>query len=290
MKTKYLILLSLALMSLMGLSACEIEDSTFSNVRFVDETGIPYGIPKADNKPRVSSMPYTYDIAEGNIANHSSINKFGHNPTVAGVLETVWTGSNLYPWMTVADQMELLSGSINDDVGGTGAITLELFGLDSSYNPISEMISLNGTAPVTTTLSYFRNFRAIIRSAGSTGWNVGVITIRDQDIGTTRAIIDANKNQTLMAVYTIPAGYTGYITSWYAGSVASKDTQIELYIRPFGEVFQVKRNMILNNAIYDEYIDFPEVATEKSDIEVRALSGGGGGDVSAGFFLWIELD
>ena len=91
-----------------------------------------------------------------------------------------------------------------------------------------------------------------------------------------------------MAVFTIPSGHTGFITTWYGGTILAKDTELELYVRPFGEVFQGKRNMhIYRNSFRDE-IDFPEMLTEKSDIEIRGLSSGGGGDVSAGFFLWYE--
>jgi len=240
-------------------------------------------------KLRASSMPYTYDIAEGHIPGHISVNKFGHNSDIAGTLETVWSAGGLYPWMTVADQLEVLSGDNDDGAGAlTGALTLELFGLDGSYNVQTETVILTGTTFVTTTNSYIRFFRGIVRSAGVSGWNEGIITIRDQDTNTTRGSIEALKNQTLMAVFTIPAGNVGFITSWYVGSVTSKDSEFELYIRPFGEVFQVKRNVHLVGSAYISEFDFPEMVPEKSDIEIRGLSSGGGGNVSAGFFLWYE--
>ena len=95
-------------------------------------------------------------------------------------------------------------GAGNDEDGGaggdTGALTIEIFGLDANYNPISEVVILDGLTFVTTTKSYLRIFRGIIRSAGSTGWNIGIITVRDQDTDTTRALIDSFVNQTLMTV------------------------------------------------------------------------------------------
>ncbi len=263
-------------------------DEISTATRFVDENGDAYGVKEIDNKPRVSAMPYTFDIAEGNVSDHVPLNKFGHNPTVAATLETVWTGSNLYPWITVADQLEILSADTDDTAGGTGARTVELFGLDADYVFIGETVSMNGTSVVTSTLTYFRIYRAIVRTAGSSGWNEGIITIRDQDTDTARALIAAQKNQTLMAIFTVPAGNTGFITSWYVGAIANKDTEFELYIRPEGEVFQVKRNIHLIGMAYSNNFDFPEVVNEKSDIEIRAMSSGGGGDVSAGFFMWYE--
>ena len=33
--------------------------------RLVDENGVIYGVKQADSKPRVSAIPYTYDLARG---------------------------------------------------------------------------------------------------------------------------------------------------------------------------------------------------------------------------------
>ncbi len=103
----------------------------FFKVKPVDENGVAYGVKHIENKPRVSSMPYLYDVAEGNIPDHMAINKFGHNNAVGTTWETIWTGSNLYPYMTVADQLEVLSDDANDDDADTGAWTVQLSGLDA---------------------------------------------------------------------------------------------------------------------------------------------------------------
>ena len=47
--------------------------------QFVDETGTTYTVKQIDGKPRVSSMPYLYDIAEGNVADHAIFAKLGYN-------------------------------------------------------------------------------------------------------------------------------------------------------------------------------------------------------------------
>ncbi len=283
-----LLVIPILLLTLLAGGCSPFEPAPYTNSRFVDVNGTPYGVPQVEGKPRVSSMPYTFDIAEGHIDDHVALNKFGHNPTVAGSLETVWTGSNLYPWMTVADQLEILSSDPDDAAGDTGARSLILFGLDVDYLLISEVIITDGINVVTSVLTYFRIYRVMVVEVGVSGWNEGQITIRDQDTDTARALIEVQKNQTLMATFTIPANYTGFITSWYVGSVTTKDTEFELYIRPFGEAFQVKRNIHLVGMAYSNRFDFPEVASGRSDIEIRASSSGGGGDVSAGFFLWYE--
>ena len=226
--------------------------------RLLDKDGVPY--KQANGKLRTSSMLYTFDIAEGNVPGHFSINKFGHNGTVAGTLETIWSNSTLYSYMTSADQLEILSS--NDEDGGagtdTGALTMDILGLDANYNETKERIVLNGTSVVTSTNSFLRVYRTVVRTAGSTGWNIGTITIRDADTNTTRATIEPFKNQTLMAMFTVPAGSRGFITGWYGGTTLNKATEIELYIRPLGEVFQVKRNLHIVQNAFGEKFDFPE--------------------------------
>ncbi len=49
----------------------------FASVKLKDENGVPYGVRHIDNKPRISSMPYLYDIAEGNVPNHEPWSKLG---------------------------------------------------------------------------------------------------------------------------------------------------------------------------------------------------------------------
>lgn len=51
--------------------------SYFQATKLIDQNGNPYGIPQVEGKARVSSMPYLYDIGEGNIANHSPWLKIG---------------------------------------------------------------------------------------------------------------------------------------------------------------------------------------------------------------------
>ena len=50
--------------------------------KFVDEAGALYGVKHVQNKPRVSSMPYTYDIAEKNITGHTAWSKIGFHAAV----------------------------------------------------------------------------------------------------------------------------------------------------------------------------------------------------------------
>lgn len=92
--------------------------SYFGYVGFKDENGLPYGVKHVNNKPRVSVMPYLYDIAEGNVSGHANWSKIGYNPVVADTAgEDLWSNSGLYIFPTLADlQMEVLSSLATADV------------------------------------------------------------------------------------------------------------------------------------------------------------------------------
>lgn len=257
-------------------------------------SGENYDVIKSiSNKLRVSSMPYLYDIAEGNVPGHLSLNKFGHNSDVGTTWETIWSGSALYPYMTVADQLEIVSDDADDASAGNGARTLQIFGLDANWNEINETITMTGVTQVVTTASFRRVFRAKVITAGSTGINEGTILIRDQDTNTTRAQVDPLIGQTLMAVWTVPAGHTFYGTSWYAGSAVAKVIDIGIFIRDASLAnasWQNKKYVSFSDGVFTLIEEVPVKVPEKTDIEIRAMVSSAGGDISAGFNGWYEKD
>ena len=194
--------------------------------------------------------------------------------------------------MTVADQLEVLSSDANDANADTGAWTVAVSGLDANWDEISETVTLNGTTPVTTTASFRRIFRAKVVTAGTSGVNEGTITIRDQDTDTARAIITSLIGQTLMATWTVPNGYTFYLTSWFAGSAVSKAIDIGIFTRDNSvpnASWQNKKFMSFTDSVFKLPYELPIPFTGKTDIEVRARVSVGGGEISAGFNGWYEV-
>ena len=101
--------------------------------------------------PGSADIDFYLAVAKGDFTGYSNVSKFGYNPTVGSSdYESIWEGSNAYPWMSAADQLEVLSSSANDTSAGTGARTVELQGLDSSWNLLTETVTMNGTSAVTT--------------------------------------------------------------------------------------------------------------------------------------------
>lgn len=213
-------------------------------------------------------------LARGAIAQTSHINKFGYNTSVGLNFETITDlgGDQYYP--TSAGIVSVVSSDANDDDGDTGARTVEIQGLDGNYEEISETITMNGTSAVTTTASFHRVFRMRVLTAGTTGTNEGNITASIGGNNVAR-ISSANGGQTLMAVYTVPAGCKGYLTN-FQGSL-SKNQEAVFMIRTKNgaesSAWQVKAmfGTFANSVQYNYQI--PLEISEKTDIEIRAKVG-----------------
>ncbi|MCK5605391.1 hypothetical protein KAR91_26100 [Candidatus Pacearchaeota archaeon] len=168
------------------------------------------------NKP-----PFLYEVAMGNVPGYSSVNKFGHNPSITAATdpEDVWQLGGTYSFFpTSAQAMEVLSSSGEDTLTtGTGAWTILVYGKDGDYNEISEVVEMDGGNIVALTKTYIRMHRVIVMTAGSIMANVGNITIRIASAGAVGAYIGAGDSQTQQAIYTIPANKTGMFVKGYVG-------------------------------------------------------------------------
>ncbi len=84
-------------------------------VQFVDEVGAAYGVKHISNKPRVSAMPYLYDISEGNVSGHTRWAKIGYNPAITTSEEDVWSYGGAYVFPSSAMTIEVASDSATAD-------------------------------------------------------------------------------------------------------------------------------------------------------------------------------
>lgn len=230
--------------------------------------------------PSSAEIDFYLAVAKGDFTGYSNVSKFGYNPAVPSTAyESIWEGSNAYPWQTVADQLQVLSSSANDTSAGTGARTVELQGLDSSWNLLTETVIMNGTTAVTTIASFLRIFRARVVTAGTNLRNEGDITIRDQDTSTTRALITngptSSFGQSLMAVYTIPAGKTGYVVNINFSSSKDLEQEYRLMARDntvANAAWNAKEFMTSRGGFSDFIKRAINKYTEKTDLDLQVIS------------------
>jgi hypothetical protein len=201
-------------------------------------------------------------IAEGNVVGFSHINKFGYRDSIPNTFQTIWDGTIDYAYSAAAVVSAVSDTPATDDGG-----TVEVQGLDQNYNAVTETLIIGGAA---STAQFVRVFRARMVTANTGLTNVDEIRI--QNAGTDEAIIKAGAGQTLMALYTIPAGKTGYLLKVNGSINANNDALFRLYARPFGGAFNVRGQFGVFASGFNYDYPVPLRFEEKTDIEVKALS------------------
>lgn len=262
-------------------------------------TGIPFhrvsgGINTSmvvDNKVRTIPLPYGHAIAEGIIANHIGLNKFGHNGNVGTTEEVVWPLSDGHAYLSAAETLQVSSSDVDDTAAGTGARTVLLTGQTTGFIEITETVTLNGTSSVETTSSFLRIYRASVITAGASLTNEGLISIKDNADTVTLAQVVAGRGQSQMAFWTVPAGQKAFIPQIHAAETNNKKVTVRLYARDntvTDAAWQLRAEIGVNLSDVPRNTFIPLVFTEKTDIELRAVAGLTGGDVLAGFSLYYE--
>jgi len=220
------------------------------------------------------------DIARGLVHGHRAMYKFGYGDDLdSGDEETIWDGGGIYAYPSAAAVMYVSSSSASDDDGSTGATEIQVEGLDANYDEVTETVTLNGQTQVATSASFLRVYRAFVTAVGSGGTAAGDIYIGTSGAsggvptGTTYAKIRQGSNQTLMAIYTVPAGHSLYLDDvQFSSSIgqANKQGVFRMVVRREGQPFRDAVKFVIQSAVHAERFVIPLEIPEKADIEVRA--------------------
>jgi hypothetical protein len=219
-----------------------------------------------------SNKPFYLEVAQGLVSGITSNHKFGAVPSMGdNTTGTIWDiNDTLYPW-TALDTPAVVNVERNDAADNGLIVTVQ--GLDTNWDFVEEEITITGADQVGSTL-FRRVNRAFITDTGST--NAGDIDIEAGAAGgTVVARITEGQGQTLMGVYTVPAGKTGYLLKINTSAEDGKDASGFLYVRATDAIpFRIKHTWEFSGAAGPYEYDFavPIVITEKSDIDVRATT------------------
>jgi hypothetical protein len=245
-----------------------------------------------------TTEPFELQVARDQISYHESVHKFGFYNSVDTNLTTIWSQGGVYSYLSAASTLYISSSSTNDTGAGTGARTVTVSGLDNNFDEKIETVTLNGQSGVELNGStWFRVNRIIVNTAGSGGANAGVLYVGTESapssgVPTNKyATVAIGDNQTLMCIYTIPRGYTGFITQKdvSASSSAGKFAILTLVARPFGGVFNAKDRVLSSEGYSVIEYSYPLKFTEKTDIEIRAQADSAGGTVTVSAALDILI-
>jgi len=251
---------------------------------------------------KVTDAENTLAIAKGDVVGAGNVNKWGNAPDFDSTDGEVyvWDGAEdgtawenmTYIFSTGAD----IDSVSSTDAGDTEEVTIQ--GLDANWEEVTQTATLNGQTRVALTTPLIRCYRAY--NSNGTPF-VGHIIIYENDTTTggvpddatlIRAVIDPSNQQTEMAIYTIPAGKTGYLLGGYCSTAGAKrDTSyiINFKTRLFEKVFRTQQKVSINDSA-TSFLPFtypiPQTLPEKTDIIVTAqMATSTDGSISAGFSI-----
>jgi hypothetical protein len=212
---------------------------------------------------------FDLQVSRGQIAGHSTVNIYGYGAAITTSTIPAWENATAYTFPVSAAVMNLVS-TVNTGADKTGS-TILIQGLDADYALQSETLTLNGTTVVPTTKSYLR-INSISTTAGAP---TGVITLKDLTNTTTYAQIAASFGRSQMSIYTVPAGYTFYLSriDAYAsanGSSADFITYSNTTYSSTGVVQYTQQAPFVNN--YHAQRVMPRPFLEKTDVVLRFKS------------------
>jgi hypothetical protein len=269
----------------------------------IDQNGNPYGVRHVDNKPRVSAMPYLYDIAELNVSGHYEFEQLGYNGDIDITEEDVWPTGGTYVFPASAAGLEVLSTSVEDDpdkggaVPGTGIHAITIHYLDGTGAKKSEDVTLNGTAVVATSnTDYYRVLSVRAKTVGTGGYAAGVISVRHLADTPVYATIEQGQTRSRLGIWTVPLGKTLFITSISIGASLAAQSGATFTLRAtYDHLAAATRTFFIahaevvcgNNGLYRPF-ELPMRFPAGTDIKVSARTIANNTAVSVGLRGWYE--
>lgn len=210
------------------------------------------------------------NIARGLVKGTSQVHKFGAVDNISnGSTGSVWDIKDTeYPW-AIWDASG--ATTITIDLADAGDVNpdshIHVYGLDENYDLVSDTVDLLAQTGNTSTVTFTRVFRAYHSNHVTNAHNIGNIDIKN---GTTIvARITAGFSQTMMSVYTIPAGYTGYLSQGIASCGVGAHATMHMFVRfETQENFRVGHSFELQS-VYDYNFTIPQAIPGRCDIDVR---------------------
>lgn len=211
--------------------------------------------------------PFELQVGRGQITGHSLVNVQGYNAAHGTTFRAVWEKSNdtdyVYPTTSVT---MAFTSSLPE------SLTLRVEGLDASYTQKTATVVFNNslTGAVTSgTADFFRiNAMQIIKGTAAD-------TVVATNGGVTYAQINSGTGRSQASIYTVPAGYTFYLTRAQAFTT-NNGTQFCTY-RVYSRVFVegVSTPTVVLSAPFTQFYSstriVPRGYAEKTDIQWQLM-------------------
>lgn len=244
------------------------------------------------------SSDFFQEVAEALHPGYSDIEKFGANNSVTkNTTEDVWDNGGAYSFPSTADITHVAQAANQAAMLGE---TVEVQGLDTNWDLIVQNKALDGSdtsTRVALDTALRRVFRVRVLADVVTDQNV---LATNSDGSTVYANAMAGNNQTLMAIYTIPNGKTGYFWEYFgdqipsaAGSKDPRAVTFEVWAadRDNSYEFQLKHRKATTDTFssFQHIFKTPIKFTQKTDIKITASpTNDKDAEVNAGFSIILK--
>lgn len=199
----------------------------------------------------------------------------GYNADIDTGSEDVWSPGSSINFPAAAAATNVVSSS-NDDDGapvGTGALTVEVWGLDANYHQIKETATMNGTTAVVLSKQFFRVNGARVVTAGSGGSNAGTIHVRHNT--TVIEQIDIGVGHSRSGKFTVGRGMSFAKIDRMDASLRSDITgvvSVILRTRPVGGVWEGKAAVAVGSASFNAGKELGIPLQLGEDVRLTAIS------------------
>ena len=213
----------------------------------------------------------------------------GYNADVDTGTEDVYAAGGDVNFPAAAAATTVVSASTDDDGSpvGTGARTVRITGLNSSFKQIVEDATLNGTGAVTLTNEFLRVLKIEVLTVGSGGVSAGAISVKHSS--TVIGYLEAGINVSRTAAWMADKNYANHqITGMYGAitNAVSNIMTLALQVRPYGGAWLTKHTMVLHGVYKpsDHWtFDAPVTLAQSDDVRIRATAGADNMGIVAGF-------
>lgn len=242
-----------------------------------------------------NAMPVTGTVhSQGMPIGATYIRRFGINDNVATAHELIDSVGAPAPHMPMtAVTVEAVSSSASDGIGGIGALSILITGLDANFDQKTSTITLTGVTPAVDS-TFIRVTKVEVMSVGAYGGsNVGTITIRESG-GTTFLTIPPGYGQSFSSHFCVPRGYYGAVTGANLSVDSNKTVDVIVRARdganvvtaPFGTAAIVQYYAGIAGSTHYDY-ELPLLVNPYTNVYITAATSTGTAQVSVEYWGYI---
>ncbi len=236
------------------------------------------------------------DVSKGNVRNHAAINIAAKDESIGTSIATIGNETGLLQaYSTVAD-IDSISSENAADVHD-----ITIIGLDINYEPVVQVVTLNGQTRVALPTPLLRVNHVINNTTTQTLGNIWVYVNGPTTGGKPNNLVDirssiqktggiSNEIDTNSVYTTRNNNSEGFVVFGKTTVSDAKALELSFWARTNPGVFKMIHHIDIKDNSYDYFFKLPSKIPPKTDIEVRAEVDVGTARVSAVYDLIIVTE